>query len=420
MLDIITFGCRMNTYESEVMRQHAEAAGLTDAVIINSCAVTGEAERQARQTIRKMRRERPKAKIIVTGCAAQVNPDAFAAMEEVDHVIGNDLKMKPEAYRSLEGERVRLSDIQKVKDAAGHLVHGFEGVWRGFVQVQNGCNHRCTFCIVPFGRGPSRSVPVEAVVEQVRTLVEKGYREIAFTGVDITAYGADLPDKTTLGGMVRRVLDDVPELPRVRLSSLDLLEVDEDLWQLIADEPRLMPHLHISMQAGDDMVLKRMRRRHLSDDIRKFCERARTLRPDVTFGADIIAGFPTETEDMFAHTINLVEACGLTWLHVFPYSARSGTPASKMPMVDMAVRRARAARLRKLGETAVTRHLDALTGQKLEVLVEQDGLGRTPTFAEVKLPFAAKVGSIVIVEIVSRDGQRAVAKKPQESVDEVS
>ncbi len=410
MLDIITFGCRMNTYESEVMRQHAEAAGLTDAVIINSCAVTGEAERQARQTIRKVRRERPSAKIIVTGCAAQVNPDLFAAMEEVDHVIGNDLKMKPEAYCALDGERVRISDIQKVKEAAGHLVHGFEGIWRGFVQVQNGCDHRCTFCIVPFGRGPSRSVPIEAIVEQVRALVAKGYREIAFTGVDITSYGWDLTDKPALGRMIRRVLNEIPELPRLRLSSLDPVEVDDDLWQLIADEPRLMPHLHISMQAGDDMVLKRMKRRHLSVDIRTFCERARSLRPDVVFGADIIAGFPTESDDMFANTMKLVEECNLTWLHVFPYSARSGTPASKMPMVDMAVRRARAAQLRKLGETAVIRHLDTLIGRRLDVLVEQNGVGRTPTFAEVKLPFAAEVGSVISVEIAARIGQQIMAQ----------
>ncbi|NTU77745.1 MAG: tRNA (N(6)-L-threonylcarbamoyladenosine(37)-C(2))-methylthiotransferase MtaB, partial [Alphaproteobacteria bacterium] len=319
--EIVTFGCRLNTYESEVMKQHATAAGLHHAVIVNTCAVTGEAERQARQSIRKIRRERPNAKIIVTGCAAQIDPHRFAAMKEVDHVIGNDLKMRAETYRNLEGERLHLSDIMTLRETAAHLVQGFEGVWRGFVQVQNGCDHRCTFCIIPFGRGASRSVPLASIVEQVRTLVEKGYREIAFTGVDITAYGRDLPEKLSLGRMVRHVLNEVPELPRVRLSSLDPVEVDKDLWQLIADEPRLMPHLHMSLQAGDDMILKRMKRRHSVADAAHFIARARNLRADIVFGADIIAGFPTEDEAMFANTLRFVEDHGLTWLHVFPYSA---------------------------------------------------------------------------------------------------
>jgi threonylcarbamoyladenosine tRNA methylthiotransferase MtaB len=318
--------------------------------------------------------------------------------------------MKPESYVDLEGERVRLSVMHKVREVAAHLVHGFEGIWRGFVQVQNGCDHRCTFCVIPYGRGPSRSVPASAVVEQVKALIERGYNEIAFTGVDITAYGADLPEKPSLGNLVRRVLDEVPALPRVRLSSLDPVEVDEDLWRLIADEPRLMPHLHISLQSGDDMVLKRMKRRHLADDIRRFCERARMLRSDIAFGADIIAGFPTETDAMFDNTLRLVDECGLTWLHVFPYSARAGTPAAKMPPVPMAERRARAAKLRKLGEAAVIRHLDSLVGTNLEVLVEQNGLGRTPTFAEVNLPFAADTGSVITVRCSVRDGNRLVAQ----------
>jgi threonylcarbamoyladenosine tRNA methylthiotransferase MtaB len=407
---VITFGCRLNTYESEVMRQHAVAAGLADAVIVNTCAVTGEAERQARQAIRKIRREKPNAKIIVTGCAAQVNPDMFAAMDEVDYVIGNDIKMQQESYLLPTGERIRVSDIQKVRDAAAHLVQGFEGKSRAFVQVQNGCDHRCTFCIVPYGRGPSRSVPVDAIVEQVRTLTDQGYREMALTGVDITSYGADLPEKITLGQMIRRVLDLVPDMPRLRLSSLDPVEVDEDLWRLIADEPRLMPHLHISLQAGDDMILKRMKRRHASADIVRFCERARSLRPEITFGADIIAGFPTETDEMFANTMRLVETCGLTWLHVFPYSARSGTPAARMPQVKGEIRRARAAQLRALGEKAMQRHLDSLVGQRLDVLVEKPELGRTPSFAEARLLAPAPVGEVVTVECAAREGSQIVAR----------
>ncbi|MDD5585753.1 MAG: tRNA (N(6)-L-threonylcarbamoyladenosine(37)-C(2))-methylthiotransferase MtaB [Alphaproteobacteria bacterium] len=412
---VVTFGCRLNTYESEVMRQHAVAAGLADAVIVNTCAVTGEAERQARQAIRKIRREKPNAKIIVTGCAAQVNPDMFAAMEEVDYVIGNDIKMQPESYRLLEGERIRVSDIQKVRDAAAHLVQGFEGKSRAFVQVQNGCDHRCTFCIIPYGRGPSRSVPVDVIVEQVRTLAAQGYREMALTGVDITSYGADLPEEVSLGQMIRRVLDRVPDVPRLRLSSLDPVEVDEDLWRLIADEPRLMPHLHISMQAGDDMVLKRMKRRHTPADIIRFCERARSLRSGIAFGADIIAGFPTETDEMFANTLRLVEECGITWLHVFPYSARSGTPAARMPQVKGETRRARAAELRALGENAVQKHLDALIGQRLDVLVEKPELGRTPTFAEARLLAPAPVGEVVTVACEARDGLQIVARSVKNS-----
>ena len=410
--EIITFGCRLNAYESEVMRRHAQEAGLTKAVIVNTCAVTAEAERQARQSIRKLRREHPDATIIVTGCAAQIGPAKFAAMDEVDYVIGNDVKMKAETFAAL-GEtepRVQVQDIQAVHETAAHLVHGFEGIRRGFVQVQNGCDHRCTFCIIPYGRGPSRSVPVGGIVDQMRALVTAGYNEIALTGVDITAYGADLPGQPTLGQMVRRVLALVPELPRLRLSSLDPVEVDEDLWRLIADEPRLMPHLHLSLQAGDDMVLKRMKRRHTAADVIRFCERARRLRPGIAFGADIIAGFPTEDDAMFENTLRLVQDCDLTWLHVFPYSARAGTPAAKMPQVKSDVRKTRAARLRDEGAKAVGRHLDSLIGQKLEVLVEQPGLGCTPTFAKLTIPNTARAGAIITVEVTGRDGEQGVAR----------
>jgi threonylcarbamoyladenosine tRNA methylthiotransferase MtaB len=407
---IITFGCRLNAYESEVMRQNAEAAGLADAVIVNTCAVTGEAERQARQAIRRIRRERPSVKIIVAGCAAQIHPDQFAAMAEVDHVIGNDAKMEPETFRALNGTRVLVSDMQNIRNIAAHPVKGFEGIWRGFVQVQSGCDHHCTFCIIPYGRGPSRSVPVEAVVEQVKTLAGQGYREMVLTGVDIASYGADLPDRLSLGKMIRRVLGEVPALTRLRLSSLDPAAVDEDLWRLIADEPRLMPHLHLSLQAGDAMILKRMKRRHTPEDIVQLCERARFLRPDIVFGADVIAGFPTETDTMFANTIRLIENCGITFLHVFPYSARSGTPAARMPQVMGQTRRRRAAELRALGEKALIKHLDALIGRRLDVLVEKPELGRTPTFAEVRLLSPAPLSEVVTVECIERDGLQAVAR----------
>jgi threonylcarbamoyladenosine tRNA methylthiotransferase MtaB len=427
--DIITFGCRLNTYESEVMRQHALEAGLTDAVIINTCAVTAEAERQARQAIRKLRRENPDAKIIVTGCAAQIDAQKYAAMPEVDHVIGNDDKMKAETYRNLRNvmpakagipftsvtstnkwdSRLRGNDTRFLGESTP-IVRGFEGKWRGFVHVQNGCDHRCTFCVIPLGRGPSRSAPVVAIVEQVKALIAEGYREIVLTGVDIASWGADLPGKPTLGQLARDVLAQVPELPRLRLSSLDPAAMDEDLWQLIANEPRLMPHLHLSVQSGDDMVLKRMKRRHTVADVVKLCERARGLRPHIAFGADMIAGFPTETDEMFANTLRFIEECGFVWLHVFPYSARSGTPAAKMPQVRGEIRKARAAQLRAVGEKAVLRHLDSLICQRLDVLVEQNGLGRTPTYAEVKLPFPAQVGSVISIECVAREGAKLVGR----------
>lgn len=412
--EIITFGCRLNSYESEVIRSHVENAGIGDVVIFNTCAVTGEAERQARQAIRKARREKPHAKIIVTGCAAQIRPEMFAEMEEVDYVIGNQAKMQAQTYLALNDKRLHITDMQLASEVAQHLVHGFEGLTRGFVQVQNGCDHRCTFCVIPYGRGPSRSVPAEPVIDQIRLLVEEeGYPEIALTGVDITSYGGDLPEHPTLGSLIRRILDAVPSLKRLRLSSLDPVEVDEDLWALIGSEPRLMPHLHLSVQAGDDMVLKRMVRRHLRQDVIDFCARARSLRPDMVFGADLIAGFPTETEEMFENSCNLMRDLDFTWLHVFPFSSRAGTPAARMPQVRGEIRKERAARMREIGAQAVVRHLDSLVGKTLEVHVEQPLVGRTPTFAEVVLTEAQQTGTVIAVECLSRDGEKIVARPVQ-------
>ncbi|MGQ9366833.1 tRNA (N(6)-L-threonylcarbamoyladenosine(37)-C(2))-methylthiotransferase MtaB [Azospirillum sp. ST 5-10] len=414
--EIVTFGCRLNSYESEVMRAHARNAGLENVVIVNTCAVTSEAERQARQTIRKLRRENPTARIVVTGCAAQIDPARYAAMAEVDQVLGNQEKLQPESWGLAPAEKVLVNDIMSVKETAGHLIGGFEDRARAFVQVQQGCDHRCTFCIIPYGRGPSRSVPIGAVVDQVRALVAAGYTEVVLSGVDITSYGPDLPGTPTLGQMVRRLLACVPELPRLRLSSLDCIEIDDDLWRLIAEEPRLMPHLHLSLQAGDDLILKRMKRRHSRADAVAFCERVRSLRPDMVFGADLIAGFPTEDEAMFANSLALVEDCGLTWLHVFPYSPRPGTPAARMPQDNAPRRKERAARLREAGAAAVRRHLEAQVGRSATVLVEKDDLGRTEHFAEIRLgrPFAP--GTLVRAAIVGRDGERLVGR-PVETAD---
>jgi threonylcarbamoyladenosine tRNA methylthiotransferase MtaB len=408
---IITFGCRLNNYESEVIRAHVQNAELGPVVIFNTCAVTGEAERQARQAIRKARRENPDAKIIVTGCAAQIHPETFAEMEEVDYVIGNEAKLKASTYLGLNDQRIHITDIQQVSETASHLVQGFEGLTRAFVQVQNGCDHRCTFCVIPYGRGPSRSVPAGRVVEQIRVLVEeKNYPEIALTGVDITSYGQDVGCGETLGDLVETIFDQVPTLRRLRLSSLDPVEIDDALWRVIAQEPRLMPHLHLSLQSGDDMVLKRMARRHLRQDVIDACAKARSLRPDIVFGADIIAGFPTETDEMFANTCALVEDLGFTWLHVFPFSSRAGTPASRMPQVRGEIRKARAAKLREIGDRAVANHLDQLVGQRLEVHVEQPRLGRSPTFAEVDLDTDCETGSILLVECLSSNGLRLQAR----------
>jgi threonylcarbamoyladenosine tRNA methylthiotransferase MtaB len=398
---LITFGCRLNAYESEAMRRHAaEAGGCDDLVVVNTCAVTAEAERQARQAIRRARRERPGARIVVTGCAAQIDPARYAAMPEVDRVLGNAEKLRAESWRAGgDGPRVLVDDIRSVEETAGHLIEGFEGRARAFVQVQNGCDHRCTFCIIPYGRGPSRSVPIGEIVGQVRALVAAGYREAVLSGVDLTSYGPDLPGRPTLGQMVRRLLAQVPELPRLRLSSLDPVEIDDDLWRLIAEEPRLMPHLHLSLQAGDDLILKRMKRRHSRADAVALCARARALRPDIAFGADLIAGFPTESEAMFANTLRLVDDCGLTFLHVFPYSERPGTPAARMPAVPVPVRKDRAARLRAAGEAAAAGFMAGLVGRAASVLAETGGQGRTEHFAPVRLAGEAEPGRIVRVRL---------------------
>ncbi len=384
-VEVITFGCRLNAYESQVMRDHARAAGLADTVIVNTCAVTAEAERQARQEIRRVRRRRPDARVIVTGCAAQVAPDRFAAMPEVTRVIGNAEKLDPAELAAAATARVAVGALGRARTTAGHLIGGFDGRTRAFVQVQQGCDHRCTFCIIPYGRGPSRSVPIDRVVGEVETLVAAGYREAVLTGVDLTSYGHDLAERPALGDLVRALLDRVPGLARLRLSSLDPVEIDEALWRALAEEPRLMPHLHLSLQAGDDLILKRMKRRHSRADAVALCAKARTLRPDVVFGADLIAGFPTEDEARFAGTLALVEDCGLTWLHVFPYSARPGTPAARLPAPPVAERKARAARLRAAGAAAVARFLESRIGPTAEVLVERDGLGRTEHYAEFQL-----------------------------------
>ncbi|MGQ2908399.1 MAG: tRNA (N(6)-L-threonylcarbamoyladenosine(37)-C(2))-methylthiotransferase MtaB [Aliihoeflea sp.] len=417
-LDIVTFGCRMNTYESEVMRREATQAGLGElaggAIVFNTCAVTSEAVRQARQAIRKARRENPDARIIVTGCAAQTEPGTFAEMGEVDLVLGNEEKLKAHNYRALpdfgvnQFEKARVNDIMSVTETAGHMVDAIEGRARAFVQVQNGCDHRCTFCIIPYGRGNSRSVPMGAVVDQVKRLVGNGYAEIVLTGVDMTSYGADLPGAPRLGKLVRTVLRQVPDLQRLRLSSIDSIEADPELMEAIATEARLMPHLHLSLQAGDDMILKRMKRRHLRDDSIRFCEEVRALRPDMVFGADIIAGFPTETEAMFENSLKIVDECGLTHLHVFPFSPREGTPAARMPQVRREIVKDRAARLRGAGDAAYRRHLVKLTGTSQRILVERDGIGRTEGFTMAAIDAGAP-GKIVEAVVTGHDGERLTA-----------
>ena len=408
--EIITFGCRLNAYESEVMRAHAEAAGLSDAVIVNTCAVTREAERQARQAIRRARRSNPEAEIIVTGCAAQIDPTAWAGMPEVDRVIGNQEKLRAESFVPGAHPRVAVNDIMQARETASHLIEGFAEKTRAFVEVQQGCDHRCTFCIIPYGRGPNRSAPVGEIVRQVRMLAANGVREVVLTGVDITDYGADLPGRPSLGQLARRVLSNVPELPRLRLSSVDPAELDDDVYRLLAEEPRLMAHLHLSLQAGDDMILKRMKRRHLMADARRCVARARAARPDIVFGADLIAGFPTESEAMFANTLSAVDELDLTYLHVFPYSERPGTPAARMPQVDTAVRKARAARLREAGDAALERFLASRVGKIERVLVEEDGRGRSEHFAEVSLSARAVPGDIVTAVVTGHDGRRLIAR----------
>ena len=417
-VDVVTFGCRLNAFESEVIRREAENAGLADTIVINSCAVTNEAVAQARQSIRRLKRERPGARIVVTGCAAQTQPKMFAEMAEVDRVVGNDDKMRGEAWRDSRAafeaspfgfgssEKIAVADIMAVREMAPHLLEGFlSGLPRVFVQVQNGCDHRCTFCIIPFGRGNSRSVPMGAVVDQVRALVERGHAEIVLTGVDLTSYGADLPGTPKLGTLTKQILRHVPELKRLRISSIDSIEVDRDLLDVIADDERLMPHLHLSLQSGDDMILKRMKRRHSRADAVEFCAQVRRLRPDIAFGADIIAGFPTETEAMFARSQELVEECDLTFLHVFPYSPRPGTPAARMPQVRGDVIRDRAKRLRATGEAALQRRLAAEVGSTRQVLVESATQGRTEHFMPVAIA-GDTPGAVRTLMMAGHDGAR--------------
>jgi len=412
---IINFGCRLNQYEAELMRRRAAEAGLTDAVIINSCAVTAEAARQARQAARKARREHRDARIIVTGCAAQIEPQRFAEMPEVDLVLGNMEKLEAAHYAPArdfgvgESEKVRVNDILSVRETALHMIDGMEGRARAFVQIQNGCDHRCTFCIIPYGRGNSRSVPAGGVIDQVKRLVQNGYREVVLTGVDITAYGADLPGKMTLGVLVHKILNQIPELARLRLSSLDVIELDDALLDAIAHERRLMPHLHLSLQSGDDMILKRMKRRHSRRDAVDLCARLRVLRPGIVLGADLIAGFPTETEEMFAGSLDLIEDCGLTYVHVFPYSARQGTPAARMPQLPQDLRRQRASRLRAEGARRLQSHLQNLAGSRVEILMETESRGRTEGFAEVRIDRAAAPGSLQQVRIWGNAGGHATA-----------
>ena len=398
-------GCRLNMYETEAMKELVAQSGLTNTVVINTCAVTAEAVRKAKQDIRKLRRQNPGAKLVVTGCAAQTEPETFAKMAEVDIVIGNTEKMQPATWAGLAGdfgtEPVQVDDIMSVTETAGHLIDGFGTRSRAYVQVQNGCDHRCTFCIIPFGRGNSRSVPAGVVVNQIKRLVEKGYAEIVLTGVDMTSWGADLPATPRLGDLILRILKLVPDLPRLRISSIDSIEVDPALMRAIATEGRLMPHLHLSLQHGDDLILKRMKRRHLRDDAIRFTEEAMRLRPEMTFGADIIAGFPTETEAHFKSSLALVKDCNLTWLHVFPYSVRNGTPAARMPQVNGRDIKSRAARLRAAGEKQVALHLRAQIGKDHNVLMEKPNMGRTQQFAEVLFTKPQPEGKIIVTEITS-------------------
>ena len=422
-VEVITFGCRLNAFESEVIRREAEAAGLFDTIVINSCAVTNEAVAQARQSIRRLKRERPLAKIVVTGCAAQTQPGMFAAMAEVDRVVGNDDKMRAAAWRAARmaldapssfgieaSEKIAVADIMAVREMAPHLVEGFaKGLPRVFVQVQNGCDHRCTFCIIPYGRGNSRSVPMGAVVDQVRALVERGHAEIVLTGVDLTSYGADLPGTPKLGQLTRQILRHVPELKRLRISSIDSVEVDRDLLEVIADDARLMPHLHLSLQSGDDLILKRMKRRHSRRDAIEFCAQVRRLRPDIALGADIITGFPTESDEMFARSQDLVEECGLTFLHVFPYSKRPGTPAARMPQVAGDIAKERARRLRAAGEAALRRRLASEIGASRDVLIESATQGRTEHFIAVAID-GETPGAVRRLKVTGHDGARLTVR----------
>lgn len=414
----MTQGCRLNAYETEAMKELANAAGLKDIVVVNTCAVTAEAVRKSKQEIRKLRRDNPSSQMIVTGCAAQIEPKTFSEMSEVDLVVGNTEKMNSDTWSEISNkpdfvgktEKVMVDDIMSVKNTAGHLIDGFGTRSRAYVQVQNGCDHRCTFCIIPYGRGNSRSVPAGVVVDQIKRLVDTGYNEVVLTGVDITSWGADLPLMPKLGDLVQRILKLVPDLPRLRISSIDSIEADPALIDAISSEMRLMPHLHLSLQAGDDMILKRMKRRHLRDDAINFCLEMRSVRPDIVYGADIIAGFPTETEEMFKNSLKLIEDCGLTWLHVFPFSPREGTPAARMPQMDRSIIKERAARLRSRGELAVQNHLAAQIGLEHNILIENERMGRTEGFTEVLFNKDQIKGSIVNAKIVSKSQTQLIAQ----------
>ena len=414
----MTQGCRLNAYETEAMKELANAAGLKDVVVVNTCAVTAEAVRKSKQEIRKLRRDNPSSQMIVTGCAAQIEPKTFSEMSEVDLVVGNTEKMNSDTWSEISNkpdfvgktEKVMVDDIMSVKNTAGHLIDGFGTRSRAYVQVQNGCDHRCTFCIIPYGRGNSRSVPAGVVVDQIKRLVDTGYNEVVLTGVDITSWGADLPMMPKLGDLVQRILKLVPDLPRLRISSIDSIEADPALIDAISSEMRLMPHLHLSLQAGDDMILKRMKRRHLRDDAINFCLEMRSVRPDIVYGADIIAGFPTETEEMFENSLKLIEDCGLTWLHVFPFSPREGTPAARMPQMDRSIIKERAARLRSRGELAVQNHLAAQIGLEHNILIENERMGRTEGFTEVLFNKDQIKGSIVNAKIVSKSQTQLIAQ----------
>lgn len=409
-INVVNFGCRLNAYESEVMREHATAAGLNNTIIVNTCAVTKAAERQGQQTIRKLKRDNPTATIIATGCAVQLSPERYSAMPEVARVLGNEHKMKRESFMPENAVPILTSDIMAVRETAEHLVEGFDGRTRAFVQVQQGCDHRCTFCIIPFARGNNRSVPMGRIVEEVRSLVANGFKEVVITGVDITGYGGDLPGKPSLGQMLRRLLIAVPELPRLRLSSIDPAELDEDLLGVIADFPRVMPHIHISAQAGDDMILKRMKRRHLRADIINFCDKVRGVRSGAVFGADVIAGFPTETDEMFERSLALIDDCGLTHLHVFPYSVRPGTPAAKMPQVNGAVIKERAARLREKGHATLAAYLPTRIGATARVLIEQESTGHCEHYVPVHVNDSLP-GDLLDVRITAVDGVRLIGER---------
>ena len=414
-LKLSTLGCRLNAYETEAMRELATSSGLKDTVIINTCAVTAEAVRKSKQEVRKLRKENPNAKMIVTGCAAQIDPNNFANMAEVDFVIGNSEKMIKETWSQFSEnndfgtEKIKVDDIMSVNETAGHLIDGFGSRSRAYVQVQNGCDHRCTFCIIPFGRGNSRSVPAGVIVDQTKRLVDKGFNEVVLTGVDLTSWGADLPNSPKLGDLIMQILKLVPDLSRLRISSIDSIEVDENLMQAIATEKRLMPHLHLSLQHGDDLILKRMKRRHSRNDAIKFCEEARKVRPEITFGADIIAGFPTESDENFENSVNLIKDCGLTWLHIFPYSPREGTPAARMPQVNGNQIKRRAAVLRGLGAKQIQSHLSSQLGKDHRILMENSFMGRTEQFTEVKFDKEQVEGSIVLGKITNANEKQLFA-----------